>query len=426
MGRKVNAVRSGEHFEVESETTIYDNAVRDETSEVTFSRQRENGLGKTIVIPNRFSTSLEEGELDTSDETTELDRERRGPVINVEHSFTDRRPEHDEMAVPSTSGFRPRRQDTMGEHLEWHDHRQHQLTPEEKAQKLIQEAEAHKAKRVYDLPGKSPLEISKQIHSVMVDDDYLLVASHVDPSTLNKIILGEYVDFAKLLPRDKILQEEDQRLEVVVRGGHTYWVPAQDRDGVQSIQGFARWEQAFRVYSDIYLRNHPERSTELIQYNHIIYTASLTYIWENVYAYDKDFRLHMGRHPERSWGIILQQAWSMRLKDKLGRGFEGSGTVSRKHEGTPKRQEDNEAIDINRICRRFNKGRCSFGPTCKFDHRCFYCFKFGHSIHHCRKLRANKERGRDRDRKHHKSQDNFRNDDRRGDCGAKKEGDAKH
>ena len=65
------------------------------------------------------------------------------------------------------------------------------------------------------MPGKD-VELSKQFHSVIVDDDYLLVPSHVDPATLNKIISGEYVDFSKLLHRDKILQEEDQRLEVVV------------------------------------------------------------------------------------------------------------------------------------------------------------------------------------------------------------------
>ena len=70
--------------------------------------------------------------------------------------------------------------------------------------------------------------------------------AHVNAVTLNKILSGDYVDFAKLLPRDKVLQEEDQRLEVMVRGGHTYWVPASDRENVV-ISGFSKWEQAFRV-----------------------------------------------------------------------------------------------------------------------------------------------------------------------------------
>ena len=86
----------------------------------------------------------------------------------------------------------------------------------------------------------------------MVDEDYLLVASHIDNLTFNKIITDDYVDFSKLIPKDRILQEEDQRLEVVVRAGHTYWVPANERD-TTSIHSFSHWEQAFRVYSDIYL-----------------------------------------------------------------------------------------------------------------------------------------------------------------------------
>ena len=133
----------------------------------------------------------------------------------------------------------------------------------------------------------------------MVDEDYLLVASHVDSLTYSKIIASEYVDFAKLIPRDRVLQEDDgNRLELVIKNGKTFWAPANDTN--TAISSFSRWEQAFRVYSDIYSRRYPERSTELNQYNHTIHTASLTFVWNNVYAYDKDFRLHFSRHLTRS------------------------------------------------------------------------------------------------------------------------------
>ena len=60
------------------------------------------------------------------------------------------------------------------------------------------------------------------------------------------------------------------------------------------------------------------RAGELIQYNYIIHTALQTFTWENVYCYDREFRMHMSRyHLVRSWSVILQQAWSMCLKDKL-------------------------------------------------------------------------------------------------------------
>ena len=158
----------------------------------------------------------------------------------------------------------------------------------------------------------------------MVDETYMVVASHLDEAAVKKIVQGEFVDFGRLLPRDRVLLEQDERVEMVNRGGKPYFVPV--KEGTAStISSFSKWEQAFRVFSDIYTRYHPQRSFELIQYNHTIHTASMSYIWDNVYLYDIDFRLHMGRHPKRSWGIILHQAWAMRLKEKLSSGGSSGG-----------------------------------------------------------------------------------------------------
>ena len=33
--------------------------------------------------------------------------------------------------------------------------------------------------------------------------------------------------------------------------------------------------------------------------------------------YDKDFRLHLSKFPKRSWAIILQQAWTVRMREKV-------------------------------------------------------------------------------------------------------------
>ena len=121
---------------------------------------------------------------------------------------------------------------------------------------------------------------------------------------------------ANFLPKDRILAKEDECLELIIRQGRTFWSPVSEN---VSINSYGRWEQAFRVCSDIYTRAHPHRPSELIQYNHIIHSISATYTWENVYSYDKEFRIHLSKHPEHSWAIILQQAWSMRLKDRITR-----------------------------------------------------------------------------------------------------------
>ena len=175
-----------------------------------------------------------------------------------------------------------------------------------------------------------------------------------------------------------------------------------------TINGYNRWEQAFCIYSNIYTREHPHRSSELIQYNHIIHSIASTYTWYNVYGYDKEFRLHLSKHPEHSWAVILQQAWSMRLKDRVNRYNHGGQMAQYTSPGH--QMNDNSAAGssgsnggkqtkINEPCCHFNRGHCEFGASCCFEHRCSYCFKFGHTILTCHKLVADRE-------KSNKSKDN--------------------
>ena len=129
-----------------------------------------------------------------------------------------------------------------------------------------------------------------------VDNKYIVVGARIDSTVKDKIAKGEYVNFVKLLPRDRAY--DDNRLELINKGRQTYFVPVSQRDpNYNTISSFHKWEQAFRVYSNIYLKHHPEQATQLIEYNHIICTASATFLWENMYAYDKEFRAHMGNFP---------------------------------------------------------------------------------------------------------------------------------
>ena len=132
---------------------------------------------------------------------------------------------------------------------------------------------------------------------------------------------GEYIDFARLLPKDRF--SDDQRMELINKGRQSFFVPVSDNSN--GITSFSKREQAFRIFMNIYTRRYPERATELVKYNHIIFTASTSYIWENVYMYDKEFRAHMSRFPGHSWAIILQQAWSMCMKDKAGSSSHSNG-----------------------------------------------------------------------------------------------------
>ena len=280
-------------------------------------------------------------------------------------------------------------------------------TPEDKAKRIILESEAAKARMFPNPPGKTAFILDCETAPVrgrmndyqliaQIDEDYLLIGGHLDETTQSKIVKGEYVDFGKLLPKDRILVEEDGRMEMVVREGRTYWVPVAE---TVVINNFSKWEQAFRIFSNVYTRAHPQKSTELIQYNHVIHSIASQYIWDNVYNYNKEFRLHIAKHPERSWSVILQQAWSMRFRDRLVK-YEGGGNnysshkagqqYSQNHSGNGKTKGGKPSS--GEPCRRFNHGKCNFGSSCHFDHKCAYtpCGKFGHSILNCRKLQADR------------------------------------
>ena len=215
------------------------------------------------------------------------------------------------------------------------------------------------------------------LHSVLVDEEYTAIASHVDNHMRRKIIEGEYVDLVRLIPRDRVSSEEDQRMEIVNRGGLSYWVPVSERSS-NTINNIAKWEEVFRIYSRIYTEGNPTRGVELIQYSHIIHKAALEYPWENVYSYDREFRIHMSKYPLRNWGVILQQVWTLKMRRQVGTSSHGSIG-----------KDANGRSSTRNICWKFNQGRCSYGISCKFEHKCAICNKWGHGAVNCQRGRGN-------------------------------------
>ena len=245
---------------------------------------------------------------------------------------------------------------------------------EEGADDWARTAERSKA-RIFEVSGNVPH--IPDLCTSSIDEDFMLLAVHIDENLAQKIAQGEYVNFAKLIQKDKLAMEEDNRLELVNRGGCSFWVPVSERE-VTSITSISRWDQAFRVYLKIYTKANPTRAEELVEYSFVIHSASEVFSWPNVYFYDKLFRLHLAKHPQRNWGIILQQAWSFCLTEKIpqnqkGNNFSGGG----KYQDTSKKK--------GKICFDYNAGNCTYGFACKFDHRCGICGKFGHGAFNCRR-----------------------------------------
>ena len=350
------------------------------------------------AVQKRVSSSSEEYGIDTSDENLDLipDKDFQPDYFDdLSQEKGEDQPYEPEVPGSQSPQLGPssRRVFEREEHLDRPE--MEMLTPHQISAKNTVAAENNKA-TLFPRTGNDVFNNFRT--TAMMDEEYLVIGSHIDVTVQEKIINGEYIDFGKLIPKDRVVSsEEDNRLELVIRNGKTFWLPV--TESVQ-INSFSKWEQAFRIYANVYTRKHPHRSSELIQYNHVIHTISWMFTWDNVYNYDKEFRLHMAKHRDCNWAIILHQAWAMRLKDRLGRNEPnffsvGSGGGQSHTQGNRARTNSTpNGKGSGEPCRRFNRGKCPFGPKCRYEHCCAYepCGKFGHSILNCGKLAADRER----------------------------------
>ena len=160
----------------------HDQAVVDEIAKVQHSIEDVN-LGK------RVSSSSEEA-VDTSDELMEID-----------HVFAG-------VPVPGASDAQPPRA-----YLKDRPVAQLALEQEEGAltlaQKMIKEAEATRGKMLA-AKGTYSTNFQDFLKTAYVDEEYMVFGSHLDDGICKKIINHEYIDFAKLLPCDKVGMKEDQ------------------------------------------------------------------------------------------------------------------------------------------------------------------------------------------------------------------------
>ena len=354
----------------------------------------EETIYEPAVKEKRGSSSSEDvGLVDTSDEFERMSPDKQNVEFNdqIECLIIGGRKtaERNNLREQRSPSPQPSTSRAMGGQQNFQGHQGHRnvMTTDEYTNQMVHEAEAVKA-RIHATASNDILHLAKsQQSSVLMDEGYVIVGAHVDEVTVQRISRGEYVDFGKLILKDRImLEEESCRMEMHVKNGKTFWSPVLE---LTNINSFAKWEQAFRVFANIYSKANPHRAAELIEYNHVIHVASMSFIWDNVYMYDKEFRLHMSRNTQHSWAIILQQAWSMRLKDRIHRSEIAFNNNNSNVQGFANQGNTNRAR-IPEPCRRFNRGWCNFGSNCKYEHKCSYCLKFGHGAVNCRRANADR------------------------------------
>ena len=253
----------------------------------------------------------------------------------------------------------------------------------EVVERVVVEAEKFKATMVRPKGWLSSIKENPYYEGGIEDNQFIQVISHVDEQLVLKIEQGEYVDLRKLRISYKLKQNESQRYGFQIKNddGNSYLVPTSD-EGEQKINHACRFEQAFRVYTTIYTTANPDRAPEIWQYVDTINRAATTYLWENVVAYDFQFRHLMAKNPRRSWNCTCTEMWNLTLLAPLSGRTAIHGSTAGGSFCT-KRKEG--------YCWRFNKGSCKFGDNCRFKHRCSYCNSSSHGASKCYRKNGKKD-----------------------------------
>ena len=181
---------------------------------------------------------------------------------------------------------------------------------------------------------------------------------------------------------------EVHKIELLMKDRHPYFGTQSNDNKINSIR---KWDQAFRVYTTIYVQYNPSQAGKILQYIQVIHTAASSYNWDSVAYYDFTFRQLMAAKPWRSWPKTYTQGWNLALREHSkfpGAATNVSTTVnSTQHSPAMKWKDD--------CCWKYNKNKCSLPVSeCRWDHRCTYCGGWNHSFYNCRKRNSKKGGGK--------------------------------
>ena len=214
------------------------------------------------------------------------------------------------------------------------------------------------------------------------------IFDHVPQAAKEKIWRLEYIDFSLLMMEDAYQLEDEGALSMRNTAEGLQLMPAKAK---KEISSYHKWEAAWPIYKGILLIKYTDpgkvlqKTLELTQYEQDIYLAASTFIWEAVYNYNKKCRHKIASNPHRSWDSFDNRLWSQQ--------FTGSHLLKKKD--PPIAKKPKAGGDDSDVCFKYNQaGGCPFGQSCKFQHKCMVCGKWGHPATQCH----HKKEGRNRDK----------------------------
>ena len=146
------------------------------------------------------------------------------------------------------------------------------------------------------------------------------------------------------------------------------------------VTSIIEWTQCFTNYIAILIQAHPERTSDLLGYQHLILQAHLEYLGDGWLVYDRRFRQIAATQPGTLWARRDGDLWNMVFSSSQRKPYcqhcFGSTHSSERCSGaldTPI-NEKKTLTQKPKICKDWNYWQCTF-PGCRFVHACLNCYK---------------------------------------------------
>ena len=216
----------------------------------------------------------------------------------------------------------------------------------------------------------------------------------LDRSLEEKILRGEYVDFALLLP-DSLTHPQAPTLQFRLEDsspGSAGTPITMVRKKKPVIDSFHKWVDAFTTFMLVVVNAYPGRAAELIKYLQIISRAEAKFRGLTWRYYDEQFRRRAAQDLSLNWGLVDLELWTVTFSGQAkphcflcSSPYHGQGDCPI---ADPARRSPRGTSSSHAHCFNFNKPSGCSRVACQFPHVCSRCRSPAHPVTRCRTGRS--------------------------------------
>ena len=207
----------------------------------------------------------------------------------------------------------------------------------------------------------------------------------VDRHLEDKILRGEYVDLALLLP-DNLYQSQTPELQLRLDDsalGSLGSPVTMVRKRKPVIDTFQKWLDAFTTYMLVLVTAYPRRALELIKYQQIISRAVTKFKGMAWLSYDQQFRRRAAYDLTISWDKVDLELWTVTFSGLAKPHCSVCSSPYHIQDDCPSADPNRKPRRAQTVCFDFNKSSGCRRRNCNYPHVCRRCYSSSHAAPAC-------------------------------------------